>query len=191
MQLVQIVESIPLTCAFFCDSEVLVSGTSDNMVTIWRIHRSSSSSPKLKLSHLMRGHGSAVLCIDASRPWSLIVSGSEDGTAIFWDLNRAQYVRTIRHDRPVHSCAINGITVSPSVINNEQARIQTGCYFQGDVVTCSIDRLSIHTINGGHITTLRLGVHERITSLAFHERETSQIGILAAVSSHGTITLQT
>ncbi|KAF8327734.1 beach-domain-containing protein [Cantharellus anzutake] len=170
-KLVQIVESAYLSCACFCDSEVLIAGTSDNMVTVWRIHRSSSSSPKLKLSHLMRGHESAVQCVDASRPWSLIVTGSDDGTAIFWDLNRAQYVRTIRHDRPVHSCAINSIT--------------------GDVATCSIDRLSIHTINGRHIASLRLGAHERITSLAFHERETSLVGILAAGSADGSISLRT
>ena len=131
MQLVQIVESAHLTCASFCDSEILASGTSDNMVTIWRMHRSPSSSPKLKLSHLMRGHESAVLCINASRPWSLIVSGSEDGTAIFWDLNRAQYVRTIRHDRPVHSCAINGITVSFFAITQSKPVSERGAIFRG------------------------------------------------------------
>ena len=58
-------------------------------------------------------------------------------------------------------------------------------------MTCSVDRLSVHTVNGRHITSLRLAAHERITTLAFHERETSHIGILATGSAEGSITLRT
>ena len=58
--------------------------------------------------------------VAACRAWSVIVSGSEDGTAIIWDLNRAVYANTIHHrdledveeSTGVHCVAINDSTVS-------------------------------------------------------------------------------
>lgn len=51
--------------------------------------------------------------------------------------------------------------------------------------------LSVHTINGHHIASLRLNASEPILSLSFHERETSLVPILACGSTFGTITLRT
>lgn len=62
---------------------------------------------------------------------------------------------------------------------------------QGDIVTCSINLLSVHTVNGHHIASLRLAAHEPIFSLAMHERETSLMPILACGSINGLITLRT
>jgi len=50
--------------------------------------------------------------VAASRAWSLVVSGSEDGYAMLWELNRAQYVRAIEHKSPVNLVTINESTVS-------------------------------------------------------------------------------
>ena len=58
-------------------------------------------------------------------------------------------------------------------------------------MTCSINLLSIHTVNGHYIASLRLQAHEPILSLALHERETSLIPILACGSTNGMITLRT
>jgi hypothetical protein len=62
---------------------------------------------------------------------------------------------------------------------------------QGDIVTCSINRVSVYTINGHHIASLRLSASEPIFSMALHERETSLIPILACGSTNGTVTLRT
>lgn len=62
---------------------------------------------------------------------------------------------------------------------------------QGDIVTCSISQLSIHTVNGHHIASIRLAASEPILSLALHERETSLVPILACGSTYGNITLRT
>lgn len=39
------------------------------------------------------------------------MSGSEDGCAMLWELNRAQYVRAIEHGSPVNLVTINESTV--------------------------------------------------------------------------------
>lgn len=61
--------------------------------------------------------------------WSIAVSGSEDGTAVIWDLNRAMYVRTIDHRDPldatvnanrVHLVAINESTVSDTWVHTHK-----------------------------------------------------------------------
>lgn len=63
---------------------------------------------------MMRVHRGTILCVAASRPWSIIVSGSEDGSAALWDLNRAVYMRSIWHGGDgvgVHLAAVNESTV--------------------------------------------------------------------------------
>jgi len=134
----------------------------------------------LALSHIMRVHTDEVICVTASRAWSLVVSGSKDGSAALWDLNRGGYVRSIWHgdggDWAVHLVAINEST--------------------GYVATCSRGKLCLHTINARPIATLDLLLSSpqlppSIRSLAFHEREYSHIGVLATGGTDGTITLRT
>ena len=61
--------------------------------------KSLGSDLRLGLSHIMRIHTSEVLCVTASRTWSLVVSGSKDSSAALWDLNRGTYVRSIWHGK--------------------------------------------------------------------------------------------
>jgi WD40 repeat protein len=68
---------------------------------------------------MMRMHRDTILCVAASRSWSVIVSGSKDGSAALWDLNRAVYTRSIWHREcdavGVHLVAINESTVRAAV----------------------------------------------------------------------------
>ena len=59
----------------------------------------------------MYGHGGAVTAIALCRSFSVLVSSSEDGSLIIWDLNRLCYVRSIRHH---HSC-VKLVTVSDTL----------------------------------------------------------------------------
>ena len=62
----------------------------------------------------MRVHRGTILYVAASRTWSVIVSGSEDGSAALWDLNRAVYMRSVWHGGDgvgVHLAAVNESTV--------------------------------------------------------------------------------
>ena len=116
------IEGTSCLCATFADANNLVTGSTDFTVRIWRVARagpgSSSSTVHLALSHMMRIHQGSVVAVAASRPWSIIVSGSEDGSAAVWDLNRGAYIRSLWHPpeggktHPVYLTAINESTVS-------------------------------------------------------------------------------
>ena len=126
VQVVQVIEAAFCTCAAFADSEVLITGSSDHTVRLWRLHRGNDgpasaggtreSSTIVTLSHIMRVHTERVCCVAASRAWSAVASGSKDGSAALWDLNRGLYVRSIWHGEgdpfAVHLVAINESTVS-------------------------------------------------------------------------------
>lgn len=69
---------------------------------------------------------------------------------------------------------------------------------QGYIASCSTAKLCLHTINARHITALDLAspplyatVAAPITSMAFHERDYSHLGVLATGASDGSITLRT
>ncbi|KAF9449865.1 beach-domain-containing protein [Macrolepiota fuliginosa MF-IS2] len=198
-KIVQVIENAACNCATFVDSDCLVTGWNDYTVRQWRLHRGngpssshivplSNSSGKLfiSLSHIMRIHTNEVVCVAASKTWSIIVSGSKDGSAAIWELNRGGYVRSIWHSR--------GSKESPSAINLVAINESTGY-----IATCSSTTLLLHTINARPIARLDLTILPSyysplvpsITALAFHEREYSHMGILGTGAPDGSITLWT
>jgi len=122
-----VIEAAFCTCAAFADSDNLVTGSSDHTVRLWRLRRGNQNGSinaisakdgftSITLSHILRVHTEELLCVAASRAWSVIVSGSKDGSAALWDLNRGIYVRSIWHGEgddssAVHLAAINESTV--------------------------------------------------------------------------------
>ena len=58
------------------------------MVSFWKI-RNTATSLKYsgKVRHL-RGHDGPIHCLAACKPYSIVVTGSSDKTAIIWDTNR-------------------------------------------------------------------------------------------------------
>lgn len=109
-----------------------MTGWSDYTVRQWRLLRgsttassssltlSSNASGKLSmsLSHIMRIHTDEVVCVAASRTWSVIVSGSKDGSAAIWDLNRGGYVRSIWHSQGKKSefTSVNLVAINESTV---------------------------------------------------------------------------
>lgn len=64
-------------------------------------HRASRiTSDNIALIAELNGHDGAVTCLKVSSDWSLVLSGSRDGTVIVWDSNHARYIRQLR---PLHS----------------------------------------------------------------------------------------
>jgi len=101
-------------------------------VCIYRVQQGK----QLTLSKRLCGHTGAVTCIFASRPHSVIVSGSEDQTCIIWDLNRLSYVRQLtNHEGPVSCVAIHDVT--------------------GEIVSCSGSVVNIWSINGDLLISSR------------------------------------
>jgi len=124
----QVIENAFCTCAAFADAGSLITGSSDYTVRLWKVTHgqnpgSSTNGMRVSLSHIMRVHTDEVVSVTASRSWSLVVSGSKDGTAALWDLNRGMYVRSIRHGdgdggeaSSVNLVAINESTVSATLL---------------------------------------------------------------------------
>lgn len=114
-QVVQVVESVPCNSVTFAGGENMASGGNDHTVRLWKLVRSHGVPLRATISHVMRGHKEPVNCLAASRTWSIVVSGSKDGSAIVWDLNRGTYVASIWHgddeQHEVHLVAINESTV--------------------------------------------------------------------------------
>ena len=121
-KVVQVVEYAFCTCAVFADASSLITGSSDYTVRLWKVVRgpnpnSSSSAMQVSLSHIMRVHTDEVTCVTASRPWSLVVSGSKDGSAALWDLNRGVYVRSIWHGKGEECTAVDLVAINESTVS--------------------------------------------------------------------------
>lgn len=181
-QVVHTIEAAFPTCAAFADQDTLVTGSDDSLVRIWRLsHASPSASPfigstkgqepSLSLVHLLRKHSAPISCLRVCRVWSVVISGSLDGSSILWDLNRGLYVRSIWHaggdnsiqDAAVHLVAINESTVRLDFImpsHHDQSRLGLHCdvfytrlmvaYYQ-----CTADcEIRSHLEHASHTTTL-------------------------------------
>ncbi|KAG4304113.1 hypothetical protein PORY_002477 [Pneumocystis oryctolagi] len=126
-----------ITCSCFIEPYILIAG---------------SKTTEFKEKGCLRGHSKPIISIDSSRSFSIIVSGSEDGLAIEWDLNRACYVRTLeRSSKPIQCVSINDSN--------------------GDIAICSGADISIWTINGDLLLrqNIELKKNDMIFSCKFYE----------------------
>eukprot|EP01135_Chromosphaera_perkinsii_P002345 Nk52_evm131s221 gene=Nk52_evmTU131s221 len=97
-----------ITAAIFADDYTLITGGEDSVVSAWKLP-TSSKEVRFMLRGTLYGHKMGVSTLCASRAFSIIVSGSVDGSSIIWDLNSLKYVRDIegKFDDPVRHISIN------------------------------------------------------------------------------------
>jgi WD40 repeat protein len=139
-QAVCVAEQSPAVEATFVSPSQFITATPEGVLTVWRIRNTTSSavwsdSTKLVPSTMLRGHQDVVTGLFASPAWSVLVSTSEDGSAIVWDTNRYKFLRrlAVQPEEPVRSAAIDDATVSitfaatPVLLNNPQSN-NTGAY---------------------------------------------------------------
>ncbi|PWY97683.1 beach-domain-containing protein [Testicularia cyperi] len=152
-----------ITCMTSARPKSIVVGSSSGLVTLWNL---DVAKREVALSHVLRGQDDAVLALAASSAWSIVVSGSKDGTAIVWDLNRGEYVRTLRG----HDAAAGGVHL---VAIDHHA----GC-----IATASGPEVRLWSINGELLAILATSpsMLEPVASLAFAERD-FHVGRLAVV----------
>ncbi|KAH7423408.1 hypothetical protein KP509_12G054200 [Ceratopteris richardii] len=123
--------SAQLQCAGLSkDGRILVTGGEDGVVSIWRLRKQGPRRHRhLQLQRALSAHTHRVTCIAVCQPYSLLVSGSDDRTVIFWDLSSLEYVRQL----PLLPAAASAVYV------NEMT---------GDVVTAAGTTLAVWSING-------------------------------------------
>ena len=92
----------PISCAVLADENILLTGSEDTTVCVWQVRFGKTF--EIQLKECLRGHSEKITTLAFSKSFSIVVSGSEDGTAIVWDLNRLKYVRQLTgHVGPVEA----------------------------------------------------------------------------------------
>ncbi|KAE8708142.1 hypothetical protein F3Y22_tig00110356pilonHSYRG00171 [Hibiscus syriacus] len=118
-------------CAGFShDGHILVTGTDNALVYVWRIIEDNPrTSSQLLLEKVLCAHRSKITCLHVSQSYMLIVSGSDDCTAIIWDLSSLRFVRQLpEFPAPVSAVYVNDLT--------------------GEIMTAAGTLLAVWSING-------------------------------------------
>jgi WD40 repeat protein len=114
-KLVDIVDQAICSCAVFADSSTMATAAEDGTVRIWRILRTGQQ-VSLTCRFLMRGHATRVNCISSCKAWSMVVTGGDDGSVCFWDLNKGRFLKSIQlgegRSDPIIAVSIMESTVS-------------------------------------------------------------------------------
>ncbi|XP_057826965.2 protein SPIRRIG isoform X1 [Cryptomeria japonica] len=118
------------------DGRILVTGGDDGVVLVWRLNKDGTRGQRrLHLQRALCAHTGKITCIAVCQPYSLIVSGSEDCTVIFWDLSSLEFVRQLPElSAPASAVHANELT--------------------GEVVTAAGTMLAVWSINGDCLATV-------------------------------------
>ncbi|XP_073949629.1 WD repeat and FYVE domain containing 3 bchs isoform X5 [Choristoneura fumiferana] len=159
-----------LTCVCPSAKTIVTAGTS-TVVTVWQYW---ARRRRLTVKVCLYGHSEAVTCLAASPAYNLVVSGSRDGQAIVWDVERGLFVRqlspTIAAPPPVSALAIDDLT--------------------GDIATCSGSYLCAWDINGRPLGAVDTGGGgaAQVLCCAFSEtREWDPLNVIITGSTDGVV----
>lgn len=143
-----------ISTAYFLDSKTLVTGGTDNLVCLWTVKNEKTTD--FALLECLKGHTDTVTTIAASKTYSVLVTGSNDKTAIIWDVNRKKYIQSLTgHENGVQKICINDTT--------------------GDIITCSGHTIRVWTVNGDlYLTKSACISSESILSCIFYEHSITE-----------------
>lgn len=117
------------------DCRLLFIGGTAGVLTVYTLLHNTAKKSHLQVLGLKKqlyGHSKTITTIKVCKSYSILVSASEDGLCIIWDLNRLSYVRSIES----HQRAVNTIAISETL---------------GDIVTISHrdtgSSMHLHTVN--------------------------------------------
>lgn len=140
-----------LSCALFASSQTLITAGEDCVLSAHTIITSPSKPVDLQPRSSLFGHSTPVTTLAVSKSFSTLLSASNDGTIILWDLNRLEFVRKLAHGRPIECARINDIS--------------------GDIMLCRGQKVVLYSLNGELILEQNVcSDHDDwITSCAFYE----------------------
>ncbi|XP_029107089.1 lysosomal-trafficking regulator isoform X1 [Scleropages formosus] len=164
------------SCAWVPDSCQLFTGSKCGIITAYSNRFTSTMPSEMEVEsqvHLY-GHTAEVRCLFVCKPYSILISASNDGTCIIWDLNRLCHVQNLTgHKSPVTAVSASETT----------GDIATVC----DSVGGGSD-LRLWTVNGdlvGHVHC-----RETICSVAFsNQPEGLSVNVIAGGLENGVVRL--
>ncbi|XP_019382698.1 PREDICTED: lysosomal-trafficking regulator isoform X1 [Gavialis gangeticus] len=164
------------SCAWVPDSCQLFTGSKSGVITAY-VNKFTSSTPseiEVESQVHLYGHTAEITSLFVCKPYSIMISVSEDGTCVIWDLNRLCYVQSLAgHKSPVTAVSASETT----------GDIATVC----DSVGGGSD-LRLWTVNGdlvGHVHC-----RESICSVAFsNQPEGVSVNVIAGGLENGVVRL--
>uniref|UniRef100_A0A8D2AKB2 WDFY family member 4 n=1 Tax=Sciurus vulgaris TaxID=55149 RepID=A0A8D2AKB2_SCIVU len=122
-------------CAVCPTPTIIVTSGTSAVVCVWELSMVKGRPRGLRLRQALYGHSQAVTCLAASVAFSLLVSGSQDGTCILWDLDLLTFVARL----PAHQEGISAIAISD---------------ISGTIVSCAGAHLSLWNVNGQPLASI-------------------------------------
>ncbi|KAJ5280382.1 hypothetical protein N7478_005754 [Penicillium angulare] len=139
-----------LSFASFADSRTLITCGTDCTISLWNVTPTSRSVDLQPLGSLF-GHRAPVGVLAVSRSFSTLLSASNDGQIMLWDLNRRCFVRALPADGIVDCARINDVT--------------------GDIIVCRGRRITMYTLNGDVLVDQAIceSADDHVLSCVFYE----------------------
>ncbi|XP_060592600.1 lysosomal-trafficking regulator-like [Ruditapes philippinarum] len=161
-------------CASVPDLRHLFFGGSSGVITIYNTKHNPAKESELQVfghKRCLYGHKRSINCLVVCKPYSIMVSASQDATCIIWDLNRLSYVRSIKG----HRSGVQVLAVSDTL-----GDIASACqYGMGS-------QLYIHTVNGEYVA--KVMCEETINCLTYSTAaEGVSINVIAGGLSSGVV----
>ncbi|EPE05252.1 beige beach domain-containing protein [Ophiostoma piceae UAMH 11346] len=144
-----------ISCVAFADSKTLITAGEDCAVSVFAVVQSGSNKPvELLTRSSLFGHKTPVTTVAVSNAFSTLLTVSQDGVAMLWDLNRLEFIRKLPGARPVECARINDVT--------------------GDIMLCSGPNVVLYTLNGDLLLDQNVcndggGPEDYVHSCAFYE----------------------
>ncbi|SGY50147.1 BQ5605_C001g00859 [Microbotryum silenes-dioicae] len=180
-----------VSAACFADVRTFVTASTDTNVSLWRWRWKHHQRGEVQFQQVecLRGHSDQVVCLAASRPYSIVVSGSDDKTAIIWDLNRQRVsergfvsLRLVQHPSnsvcPPLVRACSGRARGARTVGYHRQSMKSSIISDttGDIATCSGSALRLWTVNGVLMATQSTSNFvDPITAVAFSQHETAPL----------------
>ncbi|KAL8838788.1 MAG: hypothetical protein Q9176_004861 [Flavoplaca citrina] len=138
-----------LSCVLFADSRTLITAGNDCVVSVWGVSHTSKT-VEMQPTGSLFGHRTPVSTLAVSASFRTLLSASEDGHVLTWDLNRLEIIRKLSSGVPVTCARIHDVN--------------------GTIMICRGPSLILYTLNGDLIIDQQVCTEDdTIVSCAFYE----------------------
>ncbi|XP_030854756.1 lysosomal-trafficking regulator isoform X5 [Strongylocentrotus purpuratus] len=155
------------SCSSVSDCRLMFTGMASGMIIAYNIkfnqYKQSSIEVTRSVVRLL-GHTGPVTCLYVCRPYSILVSASQDGTCIIWDLNRLCYVRSLK-DETKRGGSITAVAVSEVSGDIASASDVASADVSMFLTAAGVSELTLWSINADLIG--RVFCHSRMLCLSF------------------------
>ncbi|KAL8996001.1 MAG: hypothetical protein Q9169_004381 [Polycauliona sp. 2 TL-2023] len=138
-----------LSCVLFADSKTLITAGNDCVVSVWGVNHTSKT-VEMQPAGSLFGHRHPITTLAVSASFRTLLSASDDGQVLLWDLNRLEIIRKLSSGNPVTGARIHDVN--------------------GTIMICRGPNLLLYTLNGDLIIDQQVCTEDdTIVSCAFYE----------------------